>query len=185
MDIGRRIKNLRTQQKITLNELGERTGLTTSFLSQLERDLTSPSVRSLGRIAEALNTKINYFFEGEEQKEWGVSKRGTVKKLISKKKKLFCETLASRFLNVKMQPYIFTIGERVELTKELIYPEGERFGMVVRGRLEIEISDEKLILDEEDSIYLSSTNKFKKLTNIWSKDSELLWIVLPSGLKEF
>lgn len=179
MDIGRRIKYLRTQKKITLNELGERTGLTTSFLSQLERDLTSPSVRSLGRIAEALNTTINYFFEGEEQKEWGVIKRGSEKKLINKKKKLFCEALASRFLNVKMQPYLFTIGNGVELAKELIYPDGERFGMVIKGKLELEFINEKLILNEEDSIYLSSTKKFNKAVNVGNDDAELLWIVLP------
>ena len=66
MKIGYRIKKLRMQQKITLKELGERTGLTTSFLSQLERDLTSPSFISLEKIADALNTTMAYFFEGDE-----------------------------------------------------------------------------------------------------------------------
>ncbi|MDD5773798.1 MAG: XRE family transcriptional regulator [bacterium] len=181
MKIGYRIKKLRTQQKITLKELGEKTGLTTSFLSQLERDLTSPSFTSLGKIAEALNTTMIYFFEGEEHKKWVIVKRGTVKRPIDKKKKLFCETLASGFLNVKMQPHIFTIGKGGELAKELIYPEGEGFGMVLKGRLDLACSDEKLVLDEGDSIYCNSIRRLQKVTNIGDKDAELLWIIFRTG----
>mgnify|MGYP001605049467 FL=1 len=68
MKIGYRIKDLRTQQRVTLKELAKGTGLTASFLSQLERNLASPSVASLEKIAGALNTKVSNFFEKEEKK---------------------------------------------------------------------------------------------------------------------
>lgn len=181
MKIGFRIKKLRMQQKITLKELGEKTSLTTSFLSQLERDLTSPSFSSLEKIADALNTTMIYFFEGEEHKKWVIIKRGTVKKPIDKKNKLFCETLASGFLNLKMQPHIFTIGKGGELDRELIYPEGEGFGMVLKGGLELACSDEKLVLEEGDSIYCHSTRRLQKVTNTGNKDAELLWIIFRTG----
>ena len=50
MDIGNKIKQLRTRQGLTLEELASRSELTKGFLSQLERDLTSPSIDSLSDI---------------------------------------------------------------------------------------------------------------------------------------
>jgi transcriptional regulator with XRE-family HTH domain len=49
IDIGHRIKQLRVQNDLTLEELASRTELTKGFLSQLERNLTSPSLQTLGR----------------------------------------------------------------------------------------------------------------------------------------
>ena len=56
MDIGNKIKQLRTRQGLTLEELASRSELTKGFLSQFERDLTSPSIDSLSDILEALGT---------------------------------------------------------------------------------------------------------------------------------
>ena len=169
MKIGYRIKDLRTHQRITLKELAKRTGLTTSFLSQLERDLTSPSVSSLEKIAEALNTKVGYFFGREEAKELIFIKKGTGKQVIDTEKGIFCETLVSGMLNIKMQPQVFTLGVNAELTKELIYPRGEKFGMVIKGKLELLYDSEKLTLEEGDSIYCAYTQKPQRIINISDK----------------
>ena len=60
MKIGQRINDLRLRQKVTLKELSKKTGLTASFLSQVERALASPSVSSLEKIAHALK-KSGFF----------------------------------------------------------------------------------------------------------------------------
>ena len=54
MEIGHRIKQLRTKNKLTLEELASRSELSKGFLSQVERDLTSPSIATLSDIVEAL-----------------------------------------------------------------------------------------------------------------------------------
>ena len=59
MDIGNKIKQLRTRQGLTLEELASRSELTKGFLSQLERDLTSPPIDSLSDILEALGTNLS------------------------------------------------------------------------------------------------------------------------------
>ena len=51
-DIGRRIRQLRVKNGLTLEELASRTELTKGFLSQLERNLTSPSIQTLEDINE-------------------------------------------------------------------------------------------------------------------------------------
>lgn len=62
MDIGSKIKRLRQANGLTLEELANRSELTKGFLSQLERDLTSPSVATLEDILEALGTNLQEFF---------------------------------------------------------------------------------------------------------------------------
>ncbi|MFH1519639.1 MAG: XRE family transcriptional regulator [Candidatus Omnitrophota bacterium] len=177
MKIGARIKDLRTRQRITLKELAKKAGLTTSFLSQLERGLASPSVGSLEKISEALNTKVGYFFGGEEGKGLIFVKKDRAKRVIGEEKNVFCETLASGLLNIKMQPQVFTIGIGAELRKELIYSEGEKFGMLLEGKVEFLCESEKLILKKDDSLYCDYTQSPQKVRNIGETEARLLWII--------
>src|SRR4030088_531857 len=64
ISLGVRIHSMREKRGQSLKQLGQATGLTQSFLSQVERDLTSPSVASLRKIAEALGTSVATFFAG-------------------------------------------------------------------------------------------------------------------------
>ena len=66
MDIGARIRQLRIKNDLTLEELASRTELTKGFLSQLERNLTSPSIQTLEDIAEALGVTMAGFFSEEK-----------------------------------------------------------------------------------------------------------------------
>ena len=63
MDLGRKIKQLRLANDLTLEELANRSELSKGFLSQVERNLTSPSVASLDDILEALGTNLHDFFD--------------------------------------------------------------------------------------------------------------------------
>ena len=61
MDIGAKIKQLRTQKDLTLEELASRCELTKGFLSQVERNLTSPSIATLNDILEACARVTDYY----------------------------------------------------------------------------------------------------------------------------
>ena len=63
VEIGRKIKQLRIQKGLTLEELASRSELTKGFLSQLERELTSPSIATLNDIVEALGSSLAEFFK--------------------------------------------------------------------------------------------------------------------------
>ena len=70
MDIGNKIRELRTRKGLTLEELASRSELTKGFLSQLERDLTSPSIDSLSDILEALGTNLAEFFQEDKNDQF-------------------------------------------------------------------------------------------------------------------
>ncbi len=66
MKLGRKIKSVRTGKGVTIQDIAERTGLSKGFLSQVENDKTSPSLNTLERIAEALETPLTYLLLGEQ-----------------------------------------------------------------------------------------------------------------------
>ena len=69
MKIGNKLKRLRQEKLLTQNELADRCDLSKGFISQLERDLTSPSLSTLDDILEALGTNIKDFFNDHEQQK--------------------------------------------------------------------------------------------------------------------
>ena len=69
MEIGSKIRSLRLTHDMTLEDLANRTELTKGFLSQLERDLTSPSIATLVDILEALGTNLTEFFTETPQEK--------------------------------------------------------------------------------------------------------------------
>ena len=69
MDIGNKIRDMRIEKGLTQEELADRSELTKGFISQIERDLTSPSVDSLLDILEALGTDPSHFFKREENEK--------------------------------------------------------------------------------------------------------------------
>lgn len=75
-DIHNKIKSLRLEKQLTLKELSEETGLSLSFLSQIERGASSLSITSLKKIADALHVSMIYFFsDTEEEKEYHLKKK--------------------------------------------------------------------------------------------------------------
>ncbi|SHK10490.1 helix-turn-helix domain-containing protein [Paramaledivibacter caminithermalis] len=69
IDIGKAIKKLRISKKLTLKDLSDRTGLSTGFLSQLERGLTTIAIDSLENVANALDVDLSYFILSKDNKK--------------------------------------------------------------------------------------------------------------------
>jgi len=69
MQIGAKIKALRLKKGLTQEELGERTDLSKGYISQLERDLNSPSIETLFSILEVLGSTPKEFFDDESPEQ--------------------------------------------------------------------------------------------------------------------
>ena len=65
LQLGPRIRSLRQARRLTLRDVADRAGVTESFLSQVERDVTSPSIATVQRIARALDLSIAQLFAEE------------------------------------------------------------------------------------------------------------------------
>ncbi len=179
MKLGNKIREVRLFKNLTLEDLAKRTQLTISFLSQVERDIASPSVQSLRVIAKALNTRISSFFEEEEAKETIFIRRKREKGFVDKRGVPGCEALASNVLNIKMEPLLFNLEKGKGTGNLLRKHEGEEFGLVIKGKIDIFIDDKKWNMEAGDSIYFISP-KMHKILNVGEERAVVLWVVLRS-----
>ena len=177
MDLGKRIRDARLSHNITLRDLAKDTGLTISFLSQVERGITSPSLKSLRKIAEALKTRISSLFK-EENKEIVFIKKSREEKTFKKGAKYSFQVLVSDMLNINMKPLILTIAVGGKVKEELSSHIGEKFGMVLEGKLALYCDKEKFIMQKGDTIYCAHTKIIGKIVNIGRKTGRILWVVL-------
>ncbi len=159
LNLGGRIRDLRIQKNMTLNELAEKTGFSVALLSQIENNVVSPPISTLWRIAEALDVKIYYFFqdapiEGEDY----VVVRGGMGKPTARREtypNLSFYSLAFGFTNRKMDPYI-VVFDNDEVDKIPHAHEGEEFIYVLEGNVTIKLGSEIINLSAGDSIYYDS-----------------------------
>jgi transcriptional regulator with XRE-family HTH domain len=64
IELGRRLHEFRTARGLSLRAVAQQSGLTASFISQIERGRASPSISSLERLAEVFRVSVGQFFEG-------------------------------------------------------------------------------------------------------------------------
>ncbi len=171
--IGERIKSLRNERNMTLSELSQKTNLSPSYLSQLERDKTTPSISSLVEIANALDVNVRYFFEEKRNAEMAfVTRRSLtvfqdVDYLSHQELPLTPIDEPSR---LRVWQYNLPQGTSLSIEAE---EEGENFCIVINGAVALEVGDEKILLSEGDSVAFAATQSHT-LTN----ESPELCIVL-------
>lgn len=174
MDIGHKIKQLRVQKGLTLEELASRCELTKGFLSQMERNLTSPSIATLNDILEALGTSLSDFFR--EAKE---------EKVVFQSKDFFVDERDGYTVNWivpnsqknEMEPILIELhpGEK---TFEVSPHDGEEFGYVLEGRVSLINGDKEHILKKGETFYLDGKN-FHYLKNDRKTVAKVLWVSTP------
>ena len=175
MKIGERIRDLRQLSNLTQEELAERANLTKGFISQIERDLTSISLDSLFQILEALDENISDFFRetSKEKIVYGVQDRVAIEKEKIEK----FELLVPGSTNRRLEPILLTLLKGEATPKERPH-EGEEFGFVLRGRINLRFGREILKLKSGECFYLSA-EKEHWLHNTGSKEALILWISSP------
>jgi transcriptional regulator with XRE-family HTH domain len=175
MKIGERILNLRQSSNLTQEELAERANLTKGFISQIERDLTSISLDSLTQILEALDENISDFFRETSQEKIVYREKDRV--AIEKEKIERFELLVPGSTNRRLEPILLTLRQGQATPKEKPH-EGEEFGWVLRGRVNLRFGREVLKLKKGECFYLSA-EKEHWLDNSGSKEAVILWISSP------
>lgn len=175
LELGAKIRSLRQKQNLSIEQVAERSGLSKGLISQIERDMTGPTVASLWKIAKALNVNINYFFDEENEFEPLVRKdeRKIIQVKGKRKYELLCPDLkrAIEMLWIEIEP-----GE--SSSRDLISHDGEECGVVIRGKLQVVCGEKTYHLNEGDSIYLDSTTPHRYF-NISNEPCTSVWAMVP------
>ncbi len=182
-NLGDKIRTLRKKIGMTQKELAEQVGLTPSFISQLEKNLISPSLDSLLKLSEKLNTQPIYFLtdgmSGPLQKMViKAGKRQDIQLPTMKGSQMKLQLLVSDVLNRRMEPHLLTMKEGARMDRHFYGHKGDEFAYVIAGELEVEIQDEKQLIRQGDSLYVESTFP-SKWANTGKGDAVMLWVLSP------
>lgn len=159
--LGERIRRLRLKKSMGLVELGKHTGLSASFLSQLETGRVVPTLRNLARIAMVFSKDLSYFFESEPQAVFRIHRRKERVRLPQTGVEFptyFFESLGYLVPDRDMDPYF---AEFQPLTGETepkahMHP-GFEFLYLLDGELELKHGDQTNTLEAGDAAYFDAS----------------------------
>lgn len=155
--IGPKLRKIRSERGYSLGELAERTGLTASFLSQLERDMTNPSIGTLRDICRALEIPIFHLFIDEARKGQVVRKADRQILTLGESGQVVIELLSPSQANAKLEVQEITLQPGASTHDHLQGHPGEEVAVVLQGQVTVELVGQQVMLDTGDSYCLDST----------------------------
>ncbi len=178
IDIGTKIKELRKKRKMNISDLANDAELSPGLISQIERNMVTPSIVSIWKIAQSLGVSVGYFFEEEAKKNANpVVKRNNRKRIIASNNNAIYELLSAD-LNRRIEFLYITIKVGDYSSENFVTHEGEECGLVIKGKLMVKMENEEYILEEGDSIYFDSTIPHRYI-NVGNEICESVWAMTP------
>ncbi len=173
--IGERIRMMRQAKSLTQEELASRASLTKGFISQVERNLTSLSVESLLGILDALDQKASTFFDEafHEKIVFGVEDRVE----LEKENVGSFQILVPAAQNRLMDPALLSLNPG-EKTEDEEPHEGEEFGFVVSGTIEVTLGVKTYRVKKGECFYFRASKKHY-LANRRKMRATVLWVSSP------
>lgn len=176
MDIGKKIRRLRIQNSLTQEELAERCELTKGFISQVERDLTSPSIATLRDILEGLGTNLRDFFNEIEDEKVVFTEEDVFITENEDYKYILKWIIPNAQKNI-MEPILIEL-EPGGRTKEDSPHEGEEFGYVLKGSIYVYLGKEKYKVKKGESFYYKA-NFNHYIANAGKSKASVIWVSTP------
>ena len=174
MDIGAKLKELRILKGLTQEELADRAELSKGFISQLERDLTSPSIATLMDILQCLGTSIGEFFNETPEEQIVFGKTDYFEKHDLELKNEIKWIIPNAQKNM-MEPILLTLEPGGETYPDNPH-EGEEFGYVLQGNISIHIGSKTYKAKKGESFFFVSDKKHYLSSKA---GAVLIWVSSP------
>ncbi|RDJ97956.1 cupin domain-containing protein [Paraburkholderia lacunae] len=178
-DVGARLRALRIGQRLSVNELAMRAGVSAGTVSQVERNKANPSVRILERLRQALSVPLTALLEeddavsdpvagdfvrkADERPLFDVGKHGMQKELLS----------PHGDHDLKMMIILLPAGAGSD---EVLVGVGEKAGLVLEGTVVLHVGDRRAVLRAGDSFQFKSTVPHS-VRNESGEMARVLWIM--------
>lgn len=174
MQIGKKVKELRLLNGLTLDDLASRSELTKGFLSQVERDLTTPSIATLEDILEALGSNLSEFFREEPEAQIAFTEQDF---FVDEQDDYTIRWVVPNAQKNEMEPIVLTIAPK-GTSMELMSHRGEEFGYVLKGAVTLTHGTKKIKLKSGDTFYLTNV-KMHMLYNHGGSEAKVLMVSTP------
>lgn len=185
MALGTKVRQFRTERGMRGKELAATAGVSPSLISQIENNVTTPSIDVLRRIAAALQVSIGDFFneEGESVPNNRTSANRPLVVRVNARKKLILPKsnwiyeLLTPDLQGRLELLWLEIGPGAG-QEEFSIHEGEEANVVIKGRVHIWVEDEEYVLEEGDAITFESSRPHRTV-NLGSETAIVVSAITP------
>lgn len=174
MDIGSRLKELRILKGLTQEELADRAELSKGFISQVERNLTSPSIATLMDILQCLGTSVSEFFSETPEEQIVFGRQDFFVKYDAELKNEIQWIIPNAQKN-RMEPILLTLEAGGSTCPDNPH-EGEEFGYVLQGSVTIHLGSRIQRAKKGESFYFTA-DKNHYLTS--RTGATLIWVSSP------
>ncbi len=180
--IGERLRLRRKMRAMSLKDVADGSGLSVGMLSQVERGLTSPSIKSMRAICEALEMPVKWLFEaGESQHDDDAEfvVRASSRREIAYNEGALLKQILTPDTQPKIQMLRFVMQPGADSGEAYSNAEGGKCGIVISGTMELELDGYRMTIRSGDSFAFPAT----ALVRYWNEGEqtcEVLWIVSPA-----
>jgi len=178
--VGRRIRELRREHKLSLETIADRTDLSIGFLSQIERGLSSPSLRVLATLADVLGVGIAALFgstPGDDPASGGVVTRQPQRAEL----KLWRTGISKQLLSPagtenRLNLFLVHLEPGGNTGDELYAHDGEEAGLVLEGEMTLTVDAETWSLKTGDSFRFASRRPHRFSNPAEDAKAVVLWV---------
>jgi transcriptional regulator with XRE-family HTH domain len=178
--VGKKLKAIRLKNDLTIQELAEKSRVSSNMISRIERGLTIPSVEILMKLAGVFDKSINYFVEEvvttHEIVHTTPGKRD--KTVYDDEHNMHTESFTSGLRDPQFTSFFCTVQKGGTSGEQNMYHPGDELIYVLDGRLKVTIAGETHILDAGESLSFKS-HLPHRWDNIGDDDAKVIWTLSP------
>jgi len=178
IEVGKRIKSIRKKKNLTLQEVSEKSGMSATAISAIERNVSSPTVTTLAAIGRALGESLSSLL-GEAEIEYILTRASDRKRLATNIRNVEFQSLASGVPGQRFHPILSILKPGANSGEDYINHQGDEFFFLIRGSLEVESNGASVLLAEGDSLYFRGNTPYR-WRNMSGQDDTHLIIVSTS-----
>lgn len=177
-NVGRKIKELREEKELTLRELSRLSGVSATQISEIERNLTAPTVPTLMKIVSALGTDVSIFFESGHINNVSVVRKNERQEFIDRKNHVFLQRLTKGITGTRLKAVLAYPPPGKENIRGGYSHPGEELLYVIKGKIQVTVGKDVHILAAGDCIHFRGELRHI-IKNITNSKAEVISIITP------
>ena len=174
MELGAKLRDMRQRKNLTQEELADRCELTKGYISQLENDLTSPSIATLVDLLNALGSNLSDFFHEDQDAKIVFTEAEYIEK--QSEGMLFSWVIPNAQKNM-MEPVLVELEAGASTNADFPH-EGEEFGYVLEGKIAVVSAGKSHAAKKGESFYFTA-DKEHYIINKGKGKAKFIWISTP------